>query len=418
MTARPDRRRRVTVVGAVVALVLVLTAGGLAALGAVTVIDSEAGETVAADDRPVVALPSTDNAALAVVDVDGRLTSLIVATVLPSGRGGSIVTVPVDADARGGFGDERIPLEDVLDLDDPASFFVDVESSLAVSLAYGEVVSADRLAALLEPVVPVPVDLAVDIVDDDDAGRVPIVRAGESLLSSALTVDVLRASDDQADALDQHADDVAVWSALAAQAPAGVVEVPTDEFDRPVPAASVDEVFARLWSGEVQVRDLALDASTPTRGADVVVLDRRDVLLVFAQVSPAQVSNANPGPVFRVEIPMTDEQITSTGQFPDRIEAARLMMGELLFLQANVASVDSTPDPDGAPSVTRIEVTDPSLIESMERLGELAFGEAEVVVADEVIDGVDVVLRVGTGWLEVKAANAAATVDTDGDTDG
>ena len=80
MTARAALRRRRTVVGAALAGALVLLAAGLSAVGAYAVVNSTAGEEVAVDDRPVAALPPTDNAALAVVDDQGELTSLVVAT--------------------------------------------------------------------------------------------------------------------------------------------------------------------------------------------------------------------------------------------------------------------------------------------------------------------------------------------------
>ena len=123
MTARPDQRRRRTLIGAVVAAVLVASAAGLTAVGANAVINSTEGEVVAADSRSVVSLPPTDNAALAVVDDDNRLTSLIVATLLPSGQGGSIVTIPVTADASAWFGEVRRPLDGELNPADPSGFF-------------------------------------------------------------------------------------------------------------------------------------------------------------------------------------------------------------------------------------------------------------------------------------------------------
>ena len=45
---------------------------------------------------------------------------------------------------------------------------------------------------------------------------------------------------------------------------------------------------------------------------------------------------------------------------------------------------------------------------AMEELGPLMFGEVEVVLAKELIDGIDVVVRLGTSFLEAQAAQAAA----------
>jgi hypothetical protein len=100
-----------------------------------------------------------------------------------------------------------------------------------------------------------------------------------------------------------------------------------------------------------------------------------------------------------------------------------------LFLDGNVVSVDATPSPDGAPLVTRIEAASEEIFAAMEELGPPTFGEVEVVLAKELIDGIDVVVRLGTSYLDAQAAQAvavevvepnastpddAATVDTDG----
>ncbi|MGK0425570.1 MAG: hypothetical protein ACJAZD_003106, partial [Ilumatobacter sp.] len=103
MTASADRRRRSAMAGAALSFSLVLVAVGLTFVGATTIANSTEGVVVQGDVRPVILLPQTDNAALAVVDDDNRLTALIVATLLPGGEGGSIVTIPIDADASVGL---------------------------------------------------------------------------------------------------------------------------------------------------------------------------------------------------------------------------------------------------------------------------------------------------------------------------
>ncbi len=439
MTARSERRRRRTLVGGLIGLSLVVAGVGLAAVGANTIVNSTEGETVEVDSRPVVSLPGTDNAALAVVDDQGRLTSLVVVTLLPSGQGGTIVTVPVTADVNAGLGDGRLPLSDVLDVDDAAAFFEQVESTLAITLQFGEIVVEDRLIELIEPVLPIEVDLPIDVTNsaaDDD----PIILSGETTLDGPLVADALRALDAEATERQRHAIDVAVWSGVARSTPVVAEEaaVPLDELGRPVPSATIDEVFTRLWSGSVQTRDLALDpnlsdGSKPLLDANAVVLDRRDSVLVFAQISPARVSTPNPGPVFRVEIPISDAQLeASDSGFASRREVALNAMTQFLFLEANVVSVDATQDPDGAPAVTRIEVADPDFADAMRELGLVIFGEVDVVVAERLIDGIDVVVRLGTDYLESQAAapeqadegvvdesgapttDGAGTVDTDG----
>jgi hypothetical protein len=410
MTARPEQRRRRTLVGAAIATVLVLLAAGLTAVGANAVINSTEGEAVEGDARPVVALPTTDNAALAVVDGDNRLTSLIVATLLPSGQGGSIVTIPVEADASVGFGETRQPLDGQLDPADPAGFFQQVEATLAITLQFGEIIGADRLAELLGPALPVAVDLPVDVIDSSESVTDVVAEAGEEQLDGQAVAEVLQSIDDDANERTQHSIDVATWTGVAESSPAdGAAEIPLDDVGRPVTSSTIDELFARLWSGPVQARDIQLMSPRPIGSNSAVVLDRRDVVLVFAQVSPARVSTPNPGPVFRLEIPISNAQLDAADStLTSRREVGLNLIGQLFFLQANVASVDATPNPDGAPVVTRIEVANADFIATMEDLGPQLFGEVEVVLADELIDGIDVVVRLGTGYLVAEAAKAAA----------
>ena len=200
MTARPVRRHRRALVGMLLAIVLVIVAGALTVIGVLTLLDSEAGVTVEADDRPVVALPSTPNALLAIADDEGRLTSVVVATLRPEGVGGTLVTFPVDADADAGFGSEPRPLDTLFDPDDPEAFRQAVESMLAITIERVAVVDQVALADLLAPVVPIDVDLPARAIDSDRAGSGVIARPGRRELQGRLVVAALTAFDEDAGA--------------------------------------------------------------------------------------------------------------------------------------------------------------------------------------------------------------------------
>ena len=409
MTARADQRRRRTLIGAVVAVILVVSAAGLTAVGANAVLNSTEGEVVAVDPRPVLSLPATDNVALAIVDDENRLTSLIVAILSPSGQGGSIVTIPVMADATAGFGEVRRPLAGELDLADPSSFFEQVEATVGVSLQFGEIVDADRLAQLLEPISPVTGDFDVSVIDLDDLRADAVVDVGVQQFDGPLIAEAMTATEVGADERAQHAMDVALWTGVAngASVVNSTVGALNDD-GRPMESATVDELFERLWSGPVQVRDLQIVPTFPVGNKSFVVLDRRDVILVFAQISPARILAPNPGSVFRLEVPITAAQLSQSGSgLESREDVAVEVIGSLLFLGGNVVSVDATSRSDGAPLVTRIEVGSE---ESFAAMGELAaelFGEVEVVVAKELIDRIDVVVRLGTSYLEKQAMQVA-----------
>jgi hypothetical protein len=182
---------------------------------------------------------------------------------------------------------------------------------------------------------------------------------------------------------------------------------PADSSVAPAGApTSVEELFARLWQGPVVARDLAVAevAGDPSDGPEAVVLDRRDGLLVFTQVSPALVSKPNQSLSFRIEARFDDAQLeASDGLFASSSDLVRELIGELLFFQANPVSSDLAPATEGAPSVTRVEVADARFLDDLEEFAPLVFGESDVVLASRVIEGVDVVVRLGTGYIEAKA---------------
>lgn len=416
MTARSSSRRRSTLIGAGLVVAMLAVAGILAIVGASSVANSTAGEAVGVDERPVIELPATENAALAVVDDRGRLASLVVATLLPDGSGGTIVTVPVNADVNVGLEPTALPLDTFVDADDPAAFFEVVENTLALSLQFGEIVGTERLAELIEPVSPVRVDLAAPVLDGPFGDAVTVVESGASSLDAVTAANALAAIDNSGKSYDHHWIDVALWSATAAGAGAAEHEgVSVDD---------LDELFAHLWAGPVQVRDLELQGEVESVDVDAVVLSRRDTVVVLAQISPTRVSAPGDGLIFRVVVPFSDEQMAAAdGLFASRTEVARTVVGEMLFFQNNVVSVDTTGSVDGAPAITLIEVVDERLVAELQSSAFVIYGDAKAVLATEVIDGVDAVVTLGTSYFDLKtdaagANESAAEVDVADTVDG
>ena len=406
MTAIPDRRKRRTWFGLVASVVLVAVAAMLFVVGVITLSNSEEGEAVGIDERPVVALPATPNAVLAAVDRNGRLASVVIMTLLPDGQGGSIVTLPVNADVTAGFGEERQSLSEVFDADDPQSLVEPLEEILTLTIERSAVVGVDELIDLLEPVEMLRVDLPEDVIDSSLPGSGIVTTAGDQTLRRLLVAQALVAINDGGRSYEHHAVDVEIWSELANTAPSPIPppEVEADEFGRPIPPGSAEELVRLLWEGNIEVRDLAVTAvfeSDNPSEVDVVSVDRKDAILVFGQVSPGLVSTPNPAMSFRIEAPFSDAQLEAAGGvYGSSSELMTEMIGELLFFEANVVSVDTAPTSNGATEVTLIEVADERFVEDMEAAGPVFFGESEVVVSSTVLDGVDAVVTLGTGYLD------------------
>ena len=278
MTAIPARRRRRTIAVAVAATALVCAAAVMFVVGVVTLSNSQEGQAVGIDTRPREVFPATPNALLAVTDDEGRLGSVVVLTLLPEGVGGSIVTLPPNADATAGFGVQRRPLDVLFDPERPDDFVLAVEDMLSVTLERSAIVGADEFAALIEPLGSLQVVLpdavidsdeidpeadAAEEVDDPVGGAVDaavdgvVVTAGPQTLSPDDVAVVLTAIDDSVSSGAQHPIDVAMWSAIADATPLISAGTSINVDATSSPPATVEELVASLLSGEVAVRNLA-----------------------------------------------------------------------------------------------------------------------------------------------------------------
>jgi hypothetical protein len=371
VSAIAQKRKRSTWIGFVGIVLLVVAAASMFVVGVVTLSNSEEGEAVGVDLRPIVALPSTPNALLAVADDEGALESLVVMTLLPDGVGGSIVVIPPNADATASFGAQRRPLNEVFAADgaDMDAFTSSVQEMLSITIERSQLVSADELAELISSAGGRPVELGPDQLVDE-----------------------------------------AFWIELAETAPVATdgAAAPVDESGQPIPPATVAELVAQLLAGEVQSRALVsrtpVDAENPT-GVDVVIVDRSDANLVFAQVSPGLVSTPNTGLSVRIVGPFTDEQLAASGGlYESTSELMTDVIGEMLFFQANVVSIDTQPATDGAAAVTLIQVAEERFVADMEAIAPIVFGESDVVLASTLIEGIDVVITLGTDYIATKAS--------------
>jgi len=360
----------------------------------------------ASDDRPERTFPDTPTGLIAAVDDDGRLASLAVVVVQPSGAGGSIVTVPVSADASSGDGRERLPVAETAQLSGIDSVRREVEILLGLTIDSFVVADRAQLEELLGEVGEIEVDLPVDVTDSDGQR---VADAGEQTLDPATAAAVLVARDSSMPAAEQYPAATAVWAGVAAAVGDGIdargVEglMATPSTTRPPTSTAtgegIDDVLSQALSGRLGTR--GLDASPVSdnknpRDADVVVLDRAEVALVFGQIAPSKVAAPNPALTFRVESPFDDADLEGSGLTND--ELAYRAISRLIFVRGNVLSVDTTPG--DVPAKTTIEVADESLVAGVRNTRNY-LGPIDVRVAEVRIVGVDAVVRLGESYVDL-----------------
>ena len=235
----------------------------------------------------------------------------------------------------------------------------------------------------------------------------------------------------EGESYDHHKVDVAMWAAIAERTvDASGVELPRDENDRPVAPDSFAETFGRLFAGDVAARDLAINregaiAADNDDEADFVLVDRRDSLLVFGSISPGLVTRPNEAPSFKLIVAFSEGQVEELGLDVDgqqitKTSMTRRFIGELVFGQANIVALDLASAPETVPERTTLEVSDERLIDSARAVSERFFGDAEVVIADTLTEGTDVVVRLGADFLDqrselldIERADAAAAAEDD-----
>ncbi len=417
MTANAERRRRFTIVGAILAVIGVIAVISVSVVAVATLRTSQEGRAPETEQRDVVSFPETPNAVIGVVDDLDRLSSLAILTLDPSGVGGSIVVVPVNVDQTNGFGPLRLPVSRQPytpgDVDQAAELITELEPLLTLTIERSNIVGPDQLADLLAPFGEFDVDLPERVVDSDTPGSGMVVRSGTSTLDIDTMTEAFTAINATGESYDHHPIDVALWSAVAEAASVTAAEPPLDGFDRPIAPASFDELWDRLFAGEVGVHDLAIDefgarSVDNESDADFVLASRPDSLLVFGSISPGLVSTPNESVSLMIVVGFDEDDVAALGETADgtpisKASMTRRFIGELIFKQANIVAVDLAETPGAVPETTQLFVSSERIEEQVRAVSERFFGDAEVIVAERLTDGVDVVVVLGENFLVQRA---------------
>ena len=436
MTALPGRRRRSTIVAAIAAAAAVVVVITLTIIGALTLYNSTDGADASAP-RDELVFPNTPIGAIAAVDGQGKLASLAVFVVQPAGTGGSIVTVPINADSGAGTGGNPLPLDQTLAVQGQDTFRDELAATLRLGLEDVALVDAARLGELLAPIGPLPVDLPIDVTD---ASGDVVAAAGAAEMDAAAAAAVLTARDPKVSATEQYPAAGAVWSAVAQAVGAGIAAGSSDPTTAPSAAtaasapatsattataadAAVATLFDQLIHGRVGTRALRADPIPPDQNignVDAALVDPAEAVLVFGQIAPGAVSAPGSGLSFRVVSAFSDDQLAETGL--TNTEVAYRTIATILSIGGNVISVATDGASPGA--ATTLAVSDVTMTDGAKAV-QSSLGTVEVTVDEQPIAGVDVVAIIGTDALPTLdtapgpgTTTAATTAPTTETTDG
>ena len=417
MTVSRHRRRMSTTRALIASLIGVGLALILGIAGGVAIYNTKDGQ-VQGSDIPEVQFPVTPTGAIAVVGADGDLASLAVVTVRPTeggeepGTGGTVVPVPVSADVSGGFDAERLPLDETVGLFGIESLSDEIPALLGVSIDAVAAVTEPELASALAGLGSIEVTLPEAVTSSDGS---LLADAGVQSTDATTVAAILAARDPSMSGAEDYAIDVAVWSGIAV-AVGGGLGTPIQVGDGTEPGSIFDTVI-RLTSGPIAVQTIRFEPIASVdlnpRGVDALALDRVDVAILFGHVAPARVAAPYAGYTYRVVSAFGDSQLP---QGVARLDVAYTAVKAVLATESNVRSVDTTANE--APMATLIEVADESLLAAAERLADV-FGPVEARVVGTRIAGIDIVVTLGTDYLEMLDPNTAVgTTVADGSSPG
>jgi hypothetical protein len=405
MTVSRHRRRMTTTRAVVASIAGIGLAAGLGAAGGVAIYNTKDGQVLSGDESTVT-FPSTPTGMVAVLDETGGLASLAAFAIRPAGgdgedgRGGTVVPVPVSADSSGGFGDERLPLNETVSLFGVESLTDEVPNLLGITIDSSLVLDGAQLAELLAPIGAVDVELPIAVVD---AAGQEVAPAGAQTVTGDQLAAVLASRDSGLTGADRYQIDLAVWQAIAGAVGEGLVTPLAgpgpDGSVAPAALASGDDrqLVGQLTAGPMSVQPLR---STPLasvdvnpRGVDAVALDRAELAVIFGHIAPSKVAAPGDGFNFRIVSRFSDDQL------PDgiaRLDVAYTAAKALLDIGSNVLSVDTAVGEAGTATV--VEVTDEGQVAGAEVLEE-QFGPLDVQVVDSRLAGIDVIVTLGTDYL-------------------
>ena len=396
MTAFDNVRRKRTTVMLAAGLAVLVAVAGLGYMGVKALRRYEGATKVGSD---AIRIPPTPVGMLATVDAENRLTSISVMVLSPNAApGGSILSLPVSGDSTLMLGPDRIPFSEVFATGGIDELALSVESALSVTLEVYQVADPAATETLLQPVGQVSATLTNAVAED--------IPAGAATLTAAQVVQVLNHTEEGQVDRARRGNVEAVWAGVAAAVGPGLAgatdatttSAVTGGSAAPITFGSFPELFTRLVSGPVGARALPadlIDAAMNPAGKDVESLDRAECVMVLASIAPRSMSQPAPGLVYRIEAPAGYEAQM-------RVAVALVLLGG-----GNVQSVYLN---GPVRETTLILVDDERLKDEADSEG--VFGAWEAAKPDSPIEGIDIIIQLGTEWLDAPPSVNTSTSTT------
>ena len=399
--ARRYRRMMLALVFGLVGVVLIPT--GIV-IGANSLLNSKGGNNVA--EEPALQIPTTPAALLVGVNDSDEVTMLAMLAIAPGATGGTIVSIPVGANAEIPKSGEIHRIADTYKTSGFDAFVVDVEGLLNVTFSVAAKVSMLDLAAMLAPVGEQTMLIEKEVINTaPDGSNIVMLNAGQQTLTPQQIAQGLMASEQGVPEADRLGRIKLLWatvaSAIKKTLPSAVPATESTVVSPFVIPADIASFFGAVISGPVQEWQLnGTFVSEPQRNPaalDLYDLDGGEIIMVMASVVPSAVTAGSAMISFMIDSPFEDARIT------------RQAVLRLAYIGANVIVVRGV---GGVPAAHTVIKYNDELVRSDLELFPTLFGPIDFDQTNERVDGIDAQLVLGEDFRAFIGSAQGAVIAT------
>ena len=403
MSAIKARRRRRMVTALVLGLVGVVALPAGLVVGTNSLLNTSGGKSV--DQTPALQIPTTPAGLLVGVNESDEVTMMALLAIAPGAKGGTIVSIPVGANAEIPKSGEIHRVADTYKTSGFDAFVIDVEGLLNVTFSVAAKVSTAELAAMLAPIGDQSILIEKEVINTElDGTDTVVVSAGQQTLTPMQIAQGLMARKTGALESERLSRIKLLWETVAKARPKTSESPSTTETTRsttvPIPT-DIASFFSAVISGPVQNWQLTgTFVSEPQRNPgprDLYDLDGGEIIMVMASVVPSAVTAGSAMISFLIDSPFTDARIT------------RQAVLRLAYIGANVIVVREVP---GAPAAHTVIKYNDEIVRSDLELFTTLFGPIEFNKTDERVEGIDAQLVLGEDFRAFIGSAQGATIST------
>jgi hypothetical protein len=367
-------------------------------------LNNSGGQNVETSDA--IRIPITPVHLVALTNARSEVSSLALFALAPSGKGGTIVSLPVGsaADVEPDVAPRRIGDSFVTGGLD--ALRIDVEDLLNITIDSSSIHSAEEFAGELQQVGTQPITLTQPVIDVDAAGtEVVVLEAEATTVTPDKIAAGLVATQLGLDEFIRFAAIKSLWTAISRagsnvdQLQDEVVPTTVAEDDSVVqPPATVQEFLAAMLLGRIDVWQFnamrITDVQRNPNAVDLYSLDGGEVLMVMASVVPSAMRLISNNLAVMVDVPFNNSTF------------AQEAVTRLAYAGANVVLVRQVLD---APGEKTIAYVNDSIARAEVETYVGLVGPMEVVETLERIEEVNVRIVLGNEFVAFLGAGGITT---------